>query len=542
MQYKDKNGVIHENVLIKGESAFESAQIGGYKGTEEEFYQDLGKMATTDDIDATKEELDDKISQQSKEIEDYKLNQTLSIDDKTVIGGFFSANGEYNPDDALHCVSDFLDISKIISLEIDNTNMKFNRIGYWDENKNYISRTEISVKKITLSEFNKPANAKYIKVIVCYDDDSIIITEPAFLKIKGLMTSITIEKKIEDVNRNQTTTSDEILRNKIAISDTDMTCASASEVVVDEEKGFGYVVYLSSDNGYGEQQKYVKLTKFSIANPNDREHFTIREYGYEPNVLKLDDTLIITYLVGDDYKCKRFDIATKQIGSEEVMYISYGGSNYVMNKTNLIAYMDSKNATYGTYFVFTCKHIQHNGEWYSTITTDSGSPILCKSVDGITWELVNIISGVCQYETQIAFVDNVLYAINRSDVKTYKSLDLGQTWLEHKNVKPFYTRPQLLNYKNMLLEVIPDNANREGDLLNGRCTAHIILDNDNKITFHSKYGFVYPNIFTIQDDLYIVYSSGLLFNNVAPNKQGKDTLYLIRLGEMFKDKEYKINY
>lgn len=68
MKYRDKNGVLHEHTLIKGESAFESAQIGGYKKSEEQFYKDLGKLATTDNIKAVKDEISGEIDSVKSEL------------------------------------------------------------------------------------------------------------------------------------------------------------------------------------------------------------------------------------------------------------------------------------------------------------------------------------------------------------------------------------------------------------------------------------------------------------------------------------------
>ncbi len=76
MQYKDKNGVIHENVLIKGESAYESAQVGGYQGTEEDFYKLLGDIPKLSDIDTLKTEVNESVSELSKEISEQNRQVT----------------------------------------------------------------------------------------------------------------------------------------------------------------------------------------------------------------------------------------------------------------------------------------------------------------------------------------------------------------------------------------------------------------------------------------------------------------------------------
>lgn len=69
---KDKDGNISKSNVIKGESAYASAVIGGYQKSEEEFYQDLGKMATTDDV----EKVDDKVKEIDKKF-DTRVNELL---------------------------------------------------------------------------------------------------------------------------------------------------------------------------------------------------------------------------------------------------------------------------------------------------------------------------------------------------------------------------------------------------------------------------------------------------------------------------------
>lgn len=41
---KDKDGNISKSSVMKGESAFDSAKIGGFTGTQQDFYETLGKI------------------------------------------------------------------------------------------------------------------------------------------------------------------------------------------------------------------------------------------------------------------------------------------------------------------------------------------------------------------------------------------------------------------------------------------------------------------------------------------------------------------
>lgn len=100
-KYRKSDGTLVDFDVIKGESAFESAQIGGYSGTEEEFYQSLGDIATktsvNDKIDSVLTEFDEKINNISiREYPDYcevemqkvldKIKAYSDLDDCVVIG------------------------------------------------------------------------------------------------------------------------------------------------------------------------------------------------------------------------------------------------------------------------------------------------------------------------------------------------------------------------------------------------------------------------------------------------------------------------
>lgn len=57
---KDKDGNISKSSVMKGESAYDSAKIGGYSGTEEEFYMQLGQSVTKSELDVKLDDYADK--------------------------------------------------------------------------------------------------------------------------------------------------------------------------------------------------------------------------------------------------------------------------------------------------------------------------------------------------------------------------------------------------------------------------------------------------------------------------------------------------
>lgn len=77
---KDEDGNISKSSIVRGMSAYDSALIGGYSGSEEEFYQKLSDVATTEDV----AEVDEKVDTTKAELKKY-------VDDS--IGG--ALNGSY---------------------------------------------------------------------------------------------------------------------------------------------------------------------------------------------------------------------------------------------------------------------------------------------------------------------------------------------------------------------------------------------------------------------------------------------------------------
>ncbi len=98
MKYRDKNGVLHDFDLIKGMSAYESAKVGGYIGSETDFYKDLGDLATNESVDSkidTVNETIDELNQTIVKESRYEL-LNLPISDGYVNPNGTSASGYFN--------------------------------------------------------------------------------------------------------------------------------------------------------------------------------------------------------------------------------------------------------------------------------------------------------------------------------------------------------------------------------------------------------------------------------------------------------------
>ena len=83
MYVRDENGQLVETKIIHGKNAFDEYENIGGTLPKEDFYKKLSKLADTDDISTAKEELEDKIAQQSEEIATVS-NTVLTTENKFI--------------------------------------------------------------------------------------------------------------------------------------------------------------------------------------------------------------------------------------------------------------------------------------------------------------------------------------------------------------------------------------------------------------------------------------------------------------------------
>ena len=88
MKYRDNNGDLHDFNVIKSPSAYESAKIGGYTGTEEDFYESLSKIDSfdTDQSDINFTDMQDKrfLERQFKNFKTYAELKSTELEDAVV--------------------------------------------------------------------------------------------------------------------------------------------------------------------------------------------------------------------------------------------------------------------------------------------------------------------------------------------------------------------------------------------------------------------------------------------------------------------------
>ena len=475
----------------------------------------------------------------------YDFNKRYTIDQYGIKQYGISTSGLDQYQDKTRCSTDYIPANGFISIGTDKTS-PYEVVAYkYDKNFNFIEQVSPTtwVNEIATIH-NGYIRAKFRNKTTPSADIS--------SETEAIRSSLYVwTEKVQEtdiIHKFNDLANDRIIESRICVSDTNKTCASAAEIVYDTAKGQVYVVYLSSNTHYGEQRDIVMMTKFSVANPNNKTHYVIAEngtvidgvnivYPYEPNILRFQDELLISFYVDGQYYVRRFDIATEQLSATlEKMKIKYGGNEFDMDDQNVSDYYSSNNAVFGTYTIFTCRHEEKNGIFYSAISSNaaSGNAVLCLSDDGITWELLSILPGICQYEEQLAFVGDTLYAFGRTDSRIYKSIDMGQTWSTYiDNILSSGTRPQLINYKNSLLSLLPSTENVPDYIgWSGRNIIDINLATSYKTRIKSKYGIVYPAVFIVYNDIYIVFSNGELFA-AEYQSDGKDALFVAKIGELY---------
>lgn len=509
------------------------------------------------------------VATQDESINGLRLNDEASTKEKlffndiATIAESISIEGEI-ASTSMYKRSDFIDCSMLKSVKVltsikDKFAINFYKTNSFDSFVSGYGRHDSNYNTLTPYETEVPAGAKYMivqgwtnyNVQVCVDKEA-----------------YELSKLINGAGEGGETTAP-IMRHKIAVSDTSKTCASAAEVAVDEKRGFVYVVYLSSETHYGEQRDMVMLTKISIANPNDREHFVVAQdcvpiggtsvfAPYEPNVLKIDDTIRCSFYVTGTYYCRDFNILENTFeNSVAKMKFEYNGNTYDFSDSNVKEYYTANGVKFGDYAIFTCRHEYHNGLYYSAISSDvfGSGTVLVSSQDGITWTAIGFMPSKAQFEVQIAFVGDTLFCLGRADSYAYKSTDNGVSWstaTASEAVTYFTARHQLMEYKGKLLSVIPCAMDYENPMcLSARLGVRVRLGDSTdgfashktKLVLGSRYGLVYPAVFTVLNDIYMIFSSGTLFaenyDATENASQGKDVLYMIRVGEIWADKEYK---
>lgn len=349
----------------------------------------------------------------------------------------------------------------------------------------------------------------------------------------------------------------EILKSKICVSDSlHFTCASAPETVVDEAKGIVYCTYLASRQNYGEQRDIVALSVIPIANPQQAQHYIVAENGvsigsveitdpFEPNIMKIGDNIIILFKNDDKYYARFFDTTTNEFGNFIDCSLIYNSTAVHITDSNVITAITSYGGTADGWCILTGKIVKHGTVYYSTLTCSTGNPLVIRSTNGYTWDVMGMLPTSAYYEAQLAFIGERMVVILRSTTNpnVYYSDDYGATFTSVGYTPVQNTRPQIISYGNKLVYSIPNTYDETPYFApQGRMGVNIVVADDSSnpagiepyVVINSHYGVVYPSLFVLNSIVYAIFSTGEFFSEKVASRgaMGKDALFMVRIGKI----------
>ena len=352
-----------------------------------------------------------------------------------------------------------------------------------------------------------------------------------------------------------------ILTKKVAISSGEYIAAHEPSMVVDESKGIAYVSYACSKTNYGETWDTIALSVFPLKQPWKAETYTIARHGEHDvwNPISAithfinGNTVRVTFSIYSEGIFKLmyvdFNTETKNVGTPQDVKFTDGK---IVNNVNVLEKL--QDLGYGTITPYssataqytidlinsTCKYVTHNGYVYGAITGEFSEPLIFRSNDNLsTLEVMGVIPALANWECQLAFVGERLYALNRisgqiAPTNFYYSDDFGSTWTYIKSVSMKASKPALLSYNNGLLMVY-NGHERDYNPISGQDRYKFIIsyyDGENEkiyLNLINPYGLVYPCLYNYKGDVYLLFSDGSLFFDI--NDEGKDLCYILELGK-----------
>lgn len=124
MKYR-KNGILHDFDVIQGMSAYQSAVIGGYDKSEEEFYKELSDLATNTKVEEVKEEIEGEVGQLAEEIADQTnsfITNKMPVKLEWEEGNISSTSGNNQSSTAWHRTVGFLHYDNEVTVTVDRLN------------------------------------------------------------------------------------------------------------------------------------------------------------------------------------------------------------------------------------------------------------------------------------------------------------------------------------------------------------------------------------------------------------------------------------
>lgn len=151
MKYRDTDGQLKDAFAFKGQSAYDSARIGGYTKSEQEFYEDLGHLASRADLIETQTRLEQELNAVASTIVHKVERVRLETDGEYIYYGGVALTFEE--------VKEYvMDANKIVTLTLDN-NVSFSPSAYdggaiWFDSE-FIEDDTANQLRVIINEENK---------------------------------------------------------------------------------------------------------------------------------------------------------------------------------------------------------------------------------------------------------------------------------------------------------------------------------------------------------------------------------------------------
>ena len=342
--------------------------------------------------------------------------------------------------------------------------------------------------------------------------------------------------------------------NKKVISDPDIKGVNAQCMTYDPYTGKVYIVYMSSDENYGESSQKIMLSVFSLANPEKFESYVVAENGvagversYEPNILNLENSVRIIYATVENYQYKNvYTDFSKTAHTFSTPIEQKYGDDSIVNTNNTKQYITDHGYDVSgmgiSYQAITNFTEPHDGYIY-TVLLSSGDqiPILCRSNDNMaTIERLCFLPYNGKGETALEFIDDRLYMLARladsvAQNNNFYYTDDMSTIVEIGKVEISNSKPTMAKYDGKIL--ICRNTTEAGvPTINrmGRYQITISIFDGNKMVDILKandyWGIVYTMIKNYKNQLIATFSEGSLFYDLDEYGQGKDTVDFVNFG------------
>lgn len=349
-----------------------------------------------------------------------------------------------------------------------------------------------------------------------------------------------------------------VLADAVCVSDTNaFTCGSAPISCVHE--GTIYAPYLTARSGHGEQHKVIALSVFPANEPYSARSYVVAEAGaagpaadctqvIDPFSIWHDGRVRVYFLANaEHYRFCDWDPATHAVGAASpVKCVWAGAETNELTSVPLAAYLTAKGCTgfnlkadASEHLICTAKPAWHDGAFYGTVTSGSSQPVVFRCADGETFEFVGVVPVIGQYECQVAWLGDKLYALVRAPSNGnnfWMSSDGGANWTKCTPFTMSATRPQLLAWRDRLLVGYSEENVAPNLIRAGRNNMRLKAGAGTEISAYEQafrvidpIGFVYYDLVPCGDDLYVLWSNSSVYPDLGGTLSGKDAIFAARL-------------